>query len=86
MLAEYEKFLRGCKVLPATKRVWDRGRSARPIKSSRFIIRFWFGSSDPIEMERHGSKKEVESFAFQYAKQMFVEEGQQPWRIEVSNY
>ena len=82
----YEKFLRSCKVHSAVKNVWSKGASSIPIKSERFIITFHFTGTSTFEIERHGTRKEVESFAQMYSKTMFTEKEQQPFRISINNF
>jgi hypothetical protein len=79
----YDKFLRSCKVLSATKFVWTKGASSRPIRSERFLIRFWFMGNSTMEMVRYGSKRECESFAYLYSKKLFTEKDAIPWRVTV---
>jgi hypothetical protein len=75
-----------CYVPSSTKWVWFRGASSRPIKSIRFLIKFWFTGTDAMEMIRCGSKRECESFAHTYSKQMFTEDGAKPIRITVEEF
>jgi len=78
--------MKDCYVPQATKRVWNRGASSRPIKSARFLIKFWFTGTYAMEMLRWGSKRECESFAQVYSKQMFTEDGATPCRITVEAF
>jgi len=85
-IMRYEKFLRSCKVNSATKNVWSKGASSRPIKSEQFLIRFWFMGNNTLDMIRCGSKRECESFAEVYSKTMFTEDGARPFRITIEEF